>query len=176
MDVTDAIRTRLDIRDYAEESVPTDTKRAILEAGRLASSGRNLQHWDFVLLQDPSDLDRLAAMSPTGQWVGDADFAIVVLTDPSYDFHEIDAGRALTYMQLEAWDRGVASGIYTEPDESAIREFLDYPESLTTTLVAGFGYPTKPVESFEGRKDREPLSSVAHLGRYGRDPPDPAGK
>lgn len=168
MDVTEAIRTRLDIREFADEPVADETKRAILEAARLAPSGKNLQHWAFVLVDDPEGIERLAEASTSGRWVHGADFAVVVLTDPQYPYHEIDAGRALTYMQFEAWNQGVASCIYTGFDEGDMQTLLDYPSSMTVTLVAGFGHPTKPVDSFAGAKDRAPLSEIAHHGSYGQ--------
>lgn len=42
MNVTEAIETRLEIRDFAHETVEEATKRAILDAARLAPSGKNL--------------------------------------------------------------------------------------------------------------------------------------
>lgn len=167
MDVSRAIETRLDIREFGEEPVDTETKRAILEAGRLAPSGKNLQHWAFVLVDDSDGVSELAELSTTGSWVSDAAFAVVVLTDPSYGYHEIDAGRAVTHMQLEAWNHGVGSCIYTGFDAAGMREFLEFPERLTPTLVAGFGRPTRPLSTFVGEKDRAPLEDLVHHARYG---------
>ena len=167
MDVTEAIETRLELREFADDPVDAATKRRILEAGRLAPSGRNLQHWAFVLVDDPSTIEELAAASPSGRWVAGADFAIVVLTDPTYPPHGIDAGRAVTHMQLEAWHRGVGSRIYTGLEEPAGADLLGYPDELEPTLVCGFGHPPRPVETYIGRKDREPLDAVAHRNRYG---------
>ncbi len=169
MDVSEAIETRLEIRDYAEEPVPTRDKRAILDAARLAPSGKNLQHWDFVLLNEPDDIEALASASTTGTWVAGADFAVVILTDPTYGYHEIDAGRAVTHMQLEAWNRGVGSCIYTGFDEAAMQDLLDHPADKNVTLVAGFGHPTRDLDSFAGRKDRLSLEQIAHHGTYGGD-------
>lgn len=164
MDVMEAVETRLDLREFADDAVDADTKRAVLEAGRLAPSGQNLQHWRFVLLDAGADLERLGELSPTGGWVAGADFAVVVCTDPSYDFHEIDAGRALTHMQLAAWERGVGSRIYTV-DQDDVREFLELPDDYALTAVVGFGYPTREIR---GQKDRKPLDEVAFGGRFGQ--------
>lgn len=112
MDVSEAIETRLECRDYTDEPVDDETTRRILNAGRLAPSGKNVQHWAFILVDAPEALDRLASISTTGQWVSNADFAICILTDPEYSYHEIDAGRAVTNMQFEAWNRGIGSCIY----------------------------------------------------------------
>lgn len=167
MDVSEAIETRLEVREYADDPVDPDTKRAILNAARLAPSGKNLQHWSFVLVDDPEDIARLAELSPSGRWVGGAAFAVVVLTEPNYSYHQIDAGRAVTHMQLEAWSHGVGSCIYTGFDEE-LADFLGYPEALTPSLGAGFGHPARPIETFVGEKDRAPLPELVHHGRYGR--------
>ncbi len=167
MNVRDAIETRIEVREYVERAVDEETRRRILDAARLAPSGKNLQHWAFVLVDGADDVDHLADVSTTGEWVRGADFAVVVLTDPDYPYHGIDAGRAVTHMQLAAWEEGVGSCIYTGFDEERMRAFLDYPDGLTATLVAGFGYPHRPVEEYEGRKDRAPLDEVVHEGRYG---------
>ena len=165
MDVIDAVRTRIEVREYSDESVDDETKREILDAGRLASSGHNSQHWQFVLVDDDEQLSALADVSPTGGWVGDAAFAIAVCTDPSYPYNEIDAGRAITHMQLVAWEQGIGSCLYTVGDPAA-SEVLAVPEEYDLTLVAGFGYP---VHQVAGVKDREPLSAVAARGSFDSD-------
>lgn len=164
MEISDAIQTRLEVREYADRPVPDDDVRAVLEAARLAPSGKNRQHWRFVLVDDESGLDRLAGASTTGGWVAGAAFAVVVLTDPDYPYHQLDAGRAITHMQFAAFDRGVGSCIYTGFDEAATRDELGVPDDLAVTAVAGFGYPA---DGGRGRKRREPLAEVAHGGRYG---------
>jgi nitroreductase len=168
MDVTRALETRLEVRRYANEPVAEENKHAILDAARGAPSGKNRQHWRFVLIEDQTDLDRLAQLSTTGGWIDGADFAVVVLTNPEHDYHEIDAGRAITHMQLAAWDVRVGSCIYTGFDEAGMQEFLAVPTALAVTAVVGFGYPKFDVDDLEGRKDREPLSDVVHEGRFGK--------
>lgn len=163
MDVSEAIDTRIEVRSYSDRPVDPETRRAVLDAGRLAPSGRNLQHWRFVLVADDERLDGLADRSPTGGWVADADFAVAVCTDPTYDYHAIDAGRAVTHMQLAAWEAGVGSCVYTVDDPRA-REFLEIPEEYDLTLVAAFGYPEAEIR---GIKDRKPLEEIAFEGRFG---------
>lgn len=166
MDVTDAVETRLEVREYREEPVDDATKRRILDAGRLASSGSNRQHWRFLLLDDDADVERLAELSPSGSWVAGADFAVVILTDADYGPRGIDAGRALTYMQLVGWAAGIGSCLYTV-DNPALREFLEIPDAFELTAVLGFGYPTFDVDAVRGEKDREPLDEIAYCGRFG---------
>jgi nitroreductase len=164
MDVLEALRTRIEVREYAEEAVDAAVREDVFEAARLASSGKNTQHWRFVLVDEDSDLARLADLSTTGAWIDGADFAAVVVTDPDYYYHELDAGRAITHMQLAAWEHGVGSCIYTGYDETGMREFLEVPDEFAVSAVVGFGYPTRDIE---GRKSRRPLGEVAFADRFG---------
>ncbi|MDG6901117.1 MAG: nitroreductase family protein [Nitrososphaerota archaeon] len=169
MNATEAVRTKLDSREFAPRPVGPEVKKAVLEAARLTQSGVNSQHWSFILVEDPRNLVKLAADSTTGSWVANANFAVVVCTDPSKGYHVLDAGRAVQDMQLTAWDSGVTSRIYTGIKQAEMRRDFGVPESLNSTVVVGFGYPKKKVL---GRKNRKPLSEVAFLERYG----NPLGK
>lgn len=168
MEVRDAIRTRLEVREYSDKPIDAGTRNAILEAARLAPSGRNRQHWRFIVITEQDDLDRLAELSMTGDWIDDAAFAVVVTTDPTHGYHEIDAGRAITHMQFAAWETGVGSCIYTGFDSEGMRSFLDVPSEYAITAVVGFGWPPFDVDAVQGRKDRAPLSTVVYVGRFGR--------
>lgn len=161
---TEAVRTKLDVREFSDKPVPSKVKLAILEAARLTQSGVNSQHWRFILVQEPKSLARLAMNSPTGSWVGGANFAVVVCTDPARGYHLLDAGRAVQDMQLTAWDNGVASGMYTGIRHSELSSDLGIPEGLRPTVVVAFGFPAKELK---GSKTRRPLQDVAFLERYG---------
>ena len=88
MEVLETIKTRIEIQEFEKKSVEVEAKKKILEAGRLAPSGRNLQHWHYILIEGEEELEKLAGVSPTGGWVRNADFAIVTTTDPKYNFNE----------------------------------------------------------------------------------------
>lgn len=163
-DTYDVILTKLDIREFASKEVDDKIKVRILEAARFTGSSRNSQHWRFVLVRDPKNLDVLARDSTTGSWVGRSAFAVIVSVDPKVPGSTIDAGRAIQDMQLVAWEEGVASGIYTGIKSEELRKDFGIPETLNPTVVVGFGYPRKKLL---GRKSRKPLSEIAFLERYG---------
>jgi nitroreductase len=164
MDATEAVRTKLDVREFDSKAVPSQVKLAVLEAARLTQSGVNSQHWRFVLVQDPANIKRLATDSTSGSWVSEASFAVIVCTDPKKGYHLIDAGRAAQDMQLTAWDHGVASGLYTGIRQSEMRKDFGVPENLDATIVVAFGYPKTKLA---GKKKRKPLSDVAYLEKFG---------
>ncbi len=164
MNATDAVRTKLDVREFGDKPVSSEVKMDVLEAARLTQSGVNSQHWRFILIQDRANLGTLSRDSVSGRWVSGADFAVIVCTDPSKGYHLIDAGRAIQDMQLTAWDHGVASGIYTGVRQSDMRRDFGIPEDLAATAVVGFGFPKKRLL---GKKNREPLSKIAYLEKFG---------
>jgi len=164
MDAREAVKTKLDVREFTSRPVPSSIKRSVLEAARLTQSGNNSQHWRFILVQDPKNLEKMAEDSSWGKWVAGANFAIIVCTDPTKGYHMIDAGRAVQDMQLMAWDHGVASGVFTGIKEAEFRRDFGIPKNLNPTISVGFGYPRRKLR---GRKKRKPLSEVAFLEKYG---------
>lgn len=52
MELFDAIKTRRSIRVYKKDIVPDEIIEKILDAGRWAPSGKNRQHWHFIVIKD----------------------------------------------------------------------------------------------------------------------------
>jgi nitroreductase len=165
MDAYDCVTTLLDIRTFDSKPVISEIKLKILEAGRLTGSGINTQHWHFILIEGKDSLKTLAKDSTTGRWVENSDFAIIILTNPKYGFHLIDAGRAAQDMQLAAWSFGVNSCLFTGFHEVTLRKDFGIPISLNPTIVIGFGYPNRVISG--KRKNRRALGELVSLGKYG---------
>src|SRR4249919_2304226 len=100
MDTLNCIATKLDIREFSEENVPVEMIPTILNSARYSGSGLNTQHWRFVVIKAKNNLKKLSEDSTSGQWIVGANFAIILLTDPNYGFHLLDAGRVIQNMQL----------------------------------------------------------------------------
>ncbi|MGH2677790.1 MAG: nitroreductase family protein, partial [Actinomycetota bacterium] len=81
MDVFDAARTVLAVREYRHDPVPEDVVRRIVEAGRLTGSSQNGQPWHFVVVADPDTLRRVTGAVPYGKYGADAALAIVVAVE-----------------------------------------------------------------------------------------------
>jgi nitroreductase len=77
MEVFEAVRTVLAVREYQEKALPPDIVRRIVEAGRLSGSGMNRQPWQFVVVDDRETLRSLGALARTGPYVAQAPLAIV---------------------------------------------------------------------------------------------------
>lgn len=165
MDVFDSIATKLDVREFSSQDVPSEIRQSILEAARMTGTGLNTQHRRFILVEGRDRLKKLAEDSTSGMWVAGANFAIIVLTDPKYNFHMIDAGRVVQNMQLVAWNHGVASGLFTGVREKELRNDFGIPKELNPTIIVGFGYPARKLTG--KKKDRVPLGELVYYGKYG---------
>jgi nitroreductase len=165
MDTFECITTKLEVREFSEQNVSSDIRSKILEAARLTGTGMNTQHWRFILIEKKENLKRLADDSTSGSWVVGANFAIIVLTNPKYGFHLIDAGRVLQNMQLAAWNYKVGSGLFTGIKQEQLRSDFGISNELSPTVIAGFGYPARKLVG--KRKNRLSLHELVYYEKYG---------
>ncbi|VFJ13954.1 nitroreductase family protein [Candidatus Nitrosocosmicus franklandus] len=86
MNTQECIVTKLDIRKFGKENVPSHIISTILDSARYSGSGLNTQHWRFIVIKEQDNLKKLSDDSTSGKWIGGANFAIIVLTDPKYVF------------------------------------------------------------------------------------------
>jgi nitroreductase len=165
MEVFDAVRTILAVREYQDQPVPPEIVRRIVEAGRLTGSSMNRQPWHFVVVEKRDTLRQLGALATTGPYIADAALAIVVAIQRT-PFSVSDGSRAIQSMMLTAWSEGVGSNWVGFMGMTDVKRLLGIPDELDVLAIIPFGYPAKPVG--KGRKNRKPLSEVAHLERLGQ--------
>lgn len=166
MDAFECVISKLDIREYnTGKNIPLEIKQKILEAARSTGTGLNTQHWKFIVVEKKENLKRLSEDSTSGNWISAANFAIIVLTNPKYKFHLIDAGRVLQNMQLTAWNYGIGSGLFTGIIEEKLRRDFKIPNEFHISIIIGFGYPIK---KFTGKKkNRKSLNELVYFENYG---------
>jgi nitroreductase len=166
MDVFEAARTVLAVREYRDDPISEDLVRRMVEAARLTGSSQNGQPWHFVVVTNREVLGRLGHAVPYGRYTADAPLAIAVAAERSSRFGVSDASRAIQSMILTAWAEGVASNWtgFTGMDE--VRSILGIPEEYDVVAVVPIGYPTRKLG--RGRKRRKPLAEVASRDRFGR--------
>src|SRR6185437_6268696 len=62
--VLDVIRTRRVVRRYTDQPVSDDQVRAVLEAGRWATTGGNRRIHRFLVIRDPKTIRLIKLISP----------------------------------------------------------------------------------------------------------------
>jgi nitroreductase len=158
--ILDLIRTKRAVREFTDQPVPEEIVLEILDAGRLAQSSKNDQPWNFILIRDR---ETLRALSTCGKYAGHlagANLAIALVLQPGYDF---DMGQAAAYMQLAAWDRGVASCLASMWDPEKAKSILSIPADRQFDTAISFGYPAKKPGKI---KDRRPLEDIVRREKW----------
>jgi nitroreductase len=163
MEVFDAVRTALAVRQFQDKPVPESIVRQIVEAGHLTASSRNGQPWHFIVVQNKEMLRQLGALAPTGPYIAQAPLAIVVAMEQS-PFAVSDGSRAIQSMMLTAWEHGIGSNWVGFNNLKQVNSVLGIPEGIDILAIVVFGYPAKAIG--KGQKKRKPLGEIAHRERW----------
>jgi nitroreductase len=166
VEVFEAVRTVLAVREYKDKPVPTDTVRRIVEAAHLTASASNEQPWHFIVVEDRDTIHQLGSLAKTGPYIARAPLAVVVGVEKTR-FAESDASRAIQSMILTAWADGVGSnwvGFIGLLD--GVKPVLGIPDEIDIFAIIPFGYPAQAVG--KGKKQRKPTSKVVSRNRFGQ--------
>ncbi len=166
MNVFDAIRTVLAVRAFQDKPVPDAVIRKVAEAAQLSGSSMNRQPWHFVVVQQRETLKKIGSLAPTGPYIAQAAFAVVVAIEKDSKFGVSDGSRAVQDMMLAAWEEGVGSNWAGYFGLDDVAKALNVPDSLQVLCVIPFGYPATDVG--RGKKNRKPLGEVASRERFGQ--------
>jgi nitroreductase len=170
MNVIDAIRTKRAVRQFQAKPLPDEMVTAILDAGRRAPSARNRQPWHFIAIRERATLQALVDISPNAGHLAGAALGVVIVTpNPQASLTVMfDTGQAATYMQLAAWELGVASCIGSIQHVDPARDLLGFPSEMHMLIALSFGYPLPsdgppPPPKTGGRR---PLAEVVHWEKW----------
>jgi nitroreductase len=174
MDFKDLVQQRRSHRKFTGEEVSAEDVKLILRAGLMAPTSKGQRAWQFVVVDDKTDLEKLSdAKDLGGQLIKDAALAIVVLGDPmqndcwvedgsiaaiSMQYQVEELGLGSCWVQMRG--RGLSDG--TSAD-TVIRGVLDIPENLSCLCVIAVGH--KADERKPQNEDKLKWENV-HLEKY----------
>ena len=174
MEFKDLVQLRRSHRKFTDAEVDADDLRLILRAALMAPTSKGQRAWQFVVVDDKADLEKLSdAKDLGGQFLKGAPVAVVVLGDPVQNDCWVEDGSIAAFaMQLQAealglgscWvqmrGRGLSDG--TSAD-TVIQGVLDIPENLSCLCVIAIGH--KADERKPQAEDRLKWEQV-HLNKY----------
>ena len=150
MNVLELILNNTAIRRFKKQKIKRQDITCILEGARLCQSGKNLQPWYFIVIQDSKTLGHLASLMKGDvdeEIVRHAPLAIAAVSDPSSEFHLFDTARAVQNMTLVAKSLGICSCVMSGPEppnresyRMKAKEFLRIPTYLNLIDLLVFGY------------------------------------
>ncbi|MBA3823361.1 MAG: nitroreductase family protein [Ktedonobacterales bacterium] len=165
MDVFEAVRTVLAVRQFKSDPVPAEVVRQIVESGHLTASSINGQPWHFIVVEDKAMLGQLGALARSGPYIAQAPLAIIVAVAPS-PYGMSDASRAIQSMVLTAWAAGVGSNWVGFANLAEVNPVVGLPDDHQIIAILPFGYPVNLTS--KGKKVRKPLGEIASRERFGQ--------
>jgi nitroreductase len=172
MDTWDTIRSRRNLRQYADQPIARHDLERILEAGRRAPSAGNWQPWNFVVVTDREELVELAKVwERGGGHIARSAATIALIAREAEDARQndflwYDLGQATANMMLAATDLGIGSGHSAVHDQEQAQRVLGYPDGYRTMFLIGLGYPADGPLRPLTKPDRRPFDEVVHWNRW----------
>lgn len=182
MDCLQAIESRRSVRKFKEQEVSDEILMKILNAGRLAPTGGNMQPWEFIVVREKEAIEKIVETTYIGfkkessnrqNWIKTAPVLIVVCCDYKRTVARygeagkkiafVDTAAAIENMILSAVALGLGSCWVCGYDEKELSKLLSIPESVELAAVLPLGYP----ESVPSSPNKFSLEEIIHYGEYG---------
>ena len=170
----DLAQLRRSHRKFTEEEIDAEDVKLILRAALMAPTSKGQRGWQFVVVDDKTDLEKLSdAKEMGGQLIKGASLAVVVLGDPMQNDCWVEDGSiAAISMQYQAEELGLGScwvqmrgrGLSDGTSaDTVIRGILDIPENLNVLCVIAIGHK---VEERKPQNEEKLKWENVHVGNY----------
>ncbi len=166
MEFKEVIKNRYSCKKYADRQVEAGKLAAILNAGRLAPTAKNLQEQHVYVIQSPDALAKIDTITPCRYG---APTVLVVAYDSKNvftypggkrDSGVEDATIVATHMILAAADEGVDSCRINFLDPEKLAETLGLPKNEEVLMAMDLGYAAEGAGPLPNHSNRKPLDET----------------
>ena len=166
MEFKEVIKNRYSCKKYSDRQMEADKLAAILNAGRLAPTAKNLQEQHVYVVQSPDALKKIDTITPCRYG---APTVLVVAFDSKNvftypggkrDSGVEDATIVATHMILAAADEGIDSCWVNFLDPEKLAETLGLPENEEVLMVMDLGYAADGAGPLPNHSNRKPLEET----------------
>ena len=166
MEFNSVVQNRFSCKKYSDRQVEAEKLQAILEAGRLAPTAKNLQEQRIYVIQSEEALAKVDKVTPCRYG---APTVLIVAFDKNNvftypgdkrDSGVEDAAIVATHMILAAANEGVDSCWlnYFNPDEVA--KAFDLPENEEVLMLMDLGYAAEEGKPLSNHFSRKPIEDT----------------
>ncbi len=151
VDILNLLKSRRSIRVYQDKPVPQELLLQVLEAGRWAPTGANLQPWHFIVVTDPEARKQIGDVARfffiKSSHVEKAPVVIAIGFDTRKGkYGRYDVTLAGGNMLTMAASLGLGTCWIGAFDEPKVKEILEIPESIEVIGLITLGYPDEKAE------------------------------
>jgi len=164
METLEAIAKRHSVRNFSSQPLPRDVVEKIIDAGRRAPSGNNVQPWEFIVVTDSNVRKTLAEIASYGKFIADAPVCVAVYCKDTKYYLE-DGCAAVENILLAATALGVGSCWVAgdkKPYCGHISQILGVPEGYKLIALIALGYEAGTPTI----KSKRPLAEVLHWEKF----------
>jgi nitroreductase len=148
------IFNRKSVRSYTGGKVSQDQLVTLVKAGMAAPTAVDRRPWDFIIINDPNTIKKLAEKLPYAKMLNEAGAAIIVTGDTKRQFTTengeeywmLDCSAASENILLAAESMGLGAvwtAVYPDKERiKAVRTLLNIPETVIPLNVIPIGIPT----------------------------------
>lgn len=170
MEFMELAKSRYSVRKYAEKPVEEEKLAAILEAGNVAPTAKNIQPQRIYVVRTPEMLAKLAELTP-------CTFNAPVVIAYAFDEDEVwrnpiedgidsgaeDVSIVATHHMLMAQELGLGTCWVNFMPNSKVEEALGLPANETLVLLLTLGYAAEGDEPSPRHAQRKPLQDTVRF-------------
>ncbi|MDD7201817.1 MAG: nitroreductase family protein [Sphaerochaetaceae bacterium] len=167
MQFMELIVNRFSCKKYdGSKPVEPEKLQAVLEAGRLAPTAKNLQEQHVYVVQSPEELAKIDSVTPCRYG---APTCLVVTYDKNHvftypggqrDSGVEDAAIVATHMLLASANAGLDSCWVNFFDPEKVKEVLALPTNEDVVMMLDLGYGAAEAKPLANHASRKPLSET----------------
>lgn len=166
MEFKDVVKKRYSCKSYDGRKVEQEKLDAILEAGRLAPTAKNLQEQHIYVIQSDYGLAKIDKCTPCRYNAGTC---LIVAFDKNNvytypgsarDSGVEDAAIVATHLMLAAADAGVDSCWLNCIDIDKVKEEFNLPENEEVLMILDLGYAAEGAAPLANHFNRKPVTET----------------
>ncbi len=166
MEFTDVVKNRFSCKKFSDKPVPQEALDAVLEAGRLAPTAKNLQEQHIYVAQKPETLSVIDVETPCRYGAGTVLIVAYdrnnVFTYPGnkHDSGVEDASIVATHLMLAAASAGLDACWVNFFDPEKLAAALGLPENESILMLLDLGYKAENAKPLLNHFKRKPLTET----------------
>lgn len=166
MEFAEVVKNRYSCKKYDEKQISAEQLDAVLQAGRLAPTAKNLQGQRIYVVQSAEGLAKIDELTPCRY--GEPTVLVVAFDKNSvfvYPGEEAnsgveDASIVATHMMLAATNTGVDSCWLNFFDPAAVAKAFNLPENEQVLMLLDLGFAAEGFAPLPNHTSRKPLEET----------------
>jgi len=186
VDFFKVVESRRSIRRFKNQEVPNKLMEKVLNSGKMAPSGGNMQPWEFIIVKEKYIISKIIESTFVGfqkkcrskqDWIGTASLLIIVCADlkrtvsryseMGKEIALLDTAASIENILLASTALGLGCCWVSGFDKQKLSVILKLPRLIVPIAILPLGYP----EDIPASPHKFSLKEIIHFERFGNQDP-----